>query len=466
MTSRANKRKAPSTGSTSKGSSPAKRARPDVPDYHQTPSVKDADGEIQWPAPKAQIQRAREIILESAKAGKPVVIVPDKDADGLSAGAILRHTLILLGLPKELISVHLLTKGNTVHSEEERQLIASQDPAYIFVVDHGSRASPPLIDGDHTALVIDHHHATPDDSPQGAEHVTACESPPVATSSLLTYEICEPLHPDVASTCDWLCIVGTHGDLGNTLKWEPPFPDMKATLKKYTKKTLNDVVSLVNAPRRTATYNVKSAWDALCETAEPASVLKNSRLLAARAEVNDEVERCTHAAPKFSPDGKIAVFRIRSEAQVHPVIATRWAGHLQSKALEIILVANEGYLPGKVNFSCRIPRCARSRDPPVDIIQSLRAYASLPDPRSEDRSSSPQPQEKAPLLERLGDDFARGHVQASGGIVATNEFEELMQRMQIGVKAAKKENDSPTKQKTKTIDPGQKNTLMGYFSKK
>ena len=48
---------------------------------------------------------------------------------------------------------------------------------------------------------------------------------------------------------------------------------------------------------------------------------------------------------KFSPDGKIAVFRIRSEAQVHPVIATRWAGHLQSKALEIVLVANEGYLP-------------------------------------------------------------------------------------------------------------------------
>ncbi|KAK4508099.1 hypothetical protein PRZ48_001837 [Zasmidium cellare] len=462
----ATKRKAPPTGSTSKGSSPAKRARPEVPDYHLTPSVKDEDGEIQWPAPKVQIQRAREIILESAKAAKPVVIAPDKDADGLSAGAILRHTLVLLGLPKELISVHLLTKGNTVHSEEERQLIASHNPAYIFVIDHGSRASPPLIEGEHTALVIDHHHATPHDFPQGADHVTACESPPVATSSLLTYEICEPLHPDVASTCDWLCVVGTHGDLGNTLKWEPPFPDMKATLKKYTKKTLNDVVSLVNAPRRTATYDVKSAWDALCETAEPASVLKSPRLLAARAEVNAEVERCTHAAPKFSPDGKIAVFRIRSEAQVHPVTATRWAGHLQSKALEIVLVANEGYLPGKVNFSCRIPRCARSRDPPVDIIQSLRAYASLPDPEVEDGSNSPPRQEKAPLLERLGGDFARGHVQASGGIVANDEFEELMQRMQIGVKAAKKENDSPVKQKTKTIDPGQKNTLMGYFQKK
>jgi hypothetical protein len=90
---------------------------------------------------------------------------------------------------------------------------------------------------------------------------------------------------------------------------------MKPTMKKYSKKTLNDVVSLINAPRRTATFDVKSAWDALCETAEPASVLKNPRLLAARAEVNAEVERVTHTAPKFSPDGKIAVFRIKSQAQ-------------------------------------------------------------------------------------------------------------------------------------------------------
>jgi hypothetical protein len=44
-------------------------------------------------------------------------------------------------------------------------------------------------------------------------------------------------------------------------------------------------------------------------------VLKNPRLLAARAEVNAEVERVTHTAPKFSPDGKIAVFRIKSQAQ-------------------------------------------------------------------------------------------------------------------------------------------------------
>lgn len=406
----------------------------------------------------------------SAESHKPCVIAPDKDADGLTAGAILRHCLILLGLDPRLINVHLLSKGNTIHSEEERTRMRALEPAYIFVVDHGSRQAPPLIQDDHVGLIIDHHFATPTDFPQGAAHVTACNSPPVATSSLLTYEICKPLHPQVASKCDWLAIVGTHGDLGNTLKWEPPFPDMREPLKRYTKKALNDVVSLVNAPRRTATYDVRSAWEVLCDTSEPASVLKNRRLLAARAEVNAEVERCTHAAPKFSPDGKIAVFRISSQAQVHPVIATRWAGHLQSKALEIVLVANEGYLPGKVNFSCRIPRCAGGRDPPVDIIQSLRAYASLTEhPSSPDDGAETDVPQKSPLLERLGEDFARGHVQASGGIVANGEFEELIRLMQIGVKPPKKERDdkSPSKSRKKlgAIDPAQKNTLTSYFTK-
>ncbi|QIW98143.1 hypothetical protein AMS68_003661 [Peltaster fructicola] len=446
------KRSAPSPATR-----PAKKARPEVPEYHLSPQVREADGSIQWPAPSTQIGRAREIILECAKAQQTTVIAPDKDADGLSAGSILRHTLILLGLKPELIKAHLLSKGSTIHSDSERTQLQAHNPAYVFVIDHGSRSGPPLIDSEHVGLVIDHHHATPNDFPAKSEHVSACNSPPVATSALLTYEICRPLHADVPATTDWLAVVGTHGDLGNTIKWEPPFPDMRETFKKYTKKLLNDVVSLVNAPRRTATYDVASAWEALSETSEPASVLKNRRLLAARAEVNDEVERCTHTAPKFSSDGKIAVFRIRSEAQVHPVIATRWSGHLQSKALEIVLVANEGYLPGKVNFSCRIPRCARARDPPVDIIQSLRHYASLPDPADPESS-------KQPLLERMGDDFARGHVQASGGIVKAEEFEELMRIMQIGVKPPKAEAATTPKKKS-VIDPTQKTTLNSFFTK-
>lgn len=381
--------------------------------------------------------------LCSVSASKKTLIVPDKDADGLTSGVILQKTLVLLGLDPKLITAHLLQKGNSIHDEAERAAMSAQEPAYVFVLDQGSRKSLPVVDKPHQALVIDHHFALDDDFPQGSKHVTACNSPPVATSSLLTYLICRDLHEGVEESCDWLCIMGTHGDLGNTLKWEPPFPDMKAAFKKYTKKALNDAVSLINAPRRTAAFNVSSAWSALAAAESPAVLLKNRALLAARAEVNAEVERCTHTAPKFSSDAKIAVFRISSEAQVHPVIATRWAGHLQSAKLEVIMVANEGYLPGLVNFSCRIPRSARARDPPVNIIEILQGIAA-----------------KAPdetLRARLGQSFARGHKEASGGIVAVKEFEELLEIMEVGKKA--ESGSSPKKPQ-----PG--NTITNYFGKK
>ena len=69
-----------------------------------------------------------------------------------------------------------------------------------------------------------------------------------------------------------------------------------------------------------------SAWEALLNANGPKDILSNVRLLNARAEINEEVEKQTHTPPKFSKDGKIAVLRINSEMQVHGVIATRWVG--------------------------------------------------------------------------------------------------------------------------------------------
>ncbi|KAI0541546.1 DHH family protein [Xylaria digitata] len=436
-----------SVSSVSKTASRAKRQRPQIPEYHLTPSLRNESGEAIWPAPKDQIERAQKFIRECVAAKKRTLIVPDKDADGLTSGAILQKTLMLLSMDFGLISAHLLQKGRNIHDESERSAMAAYEPAFIFILDQGSRKSPPVIDAPHRALVMDHHWALDDDFPEGSEHITACNSPPVATSSLLTYHICSSLHEEVAATCDWLCVMGTHGDLGNTLKWEPPFPVMKSTFKSYTKKALNEAVSLINAPRRTSSYDVPAAWAALTAATTPADLLKNPMLLEARAEVNAEVERCTHTAPKFSGDGKIAVFRINSAAQAHPMIAIRWAGHLQSSKLEVILVANEGYLPGMVNFSCRIPRSARARDTSVNIIEVLRSIA-----------------ERAPnstLRERLGESFARGHKEASGGIVPKAEFEEFLEILEIGKKP---EKSSPKKQK-KDSGVKQSNTLMNYFGK-
>ncbi len=123
------------------------------------------------------------------------------------------------------------------------------------------------------------------------------------------------------------------------------------------------------------------------------------------------------------------------------------AGYLNSKALEIIMVANSGYRPGYVNFSCRIARSARSRDPPVNIIASLKAAADL---------------DTGDLVERMGESFARGHKEASGGIIPAVEFEELMALMKIGEKPDPKPEDAAKKAKASP----QKNNLMNYFTKK
>ncbi len=114
------------------------------------------------------------------------------------------------------------------------------------------------------------------------------------------------------------------------------------------------------------------------------------------------------------------------------------------------MVANSGYLPGMVNFSCRIARSARSKEPPVNIIESLKAVADL---------------DTADLVERMGQSFARGHKEASGGIIPAAEFEELMALMKIGEKPDPVEGASPAKSKKSTATP-QKNNLMKYFGKK
>lgn len=377
--------------------------------------------------------------------------MPDKDADGLSSGVTLHRTLNALGLESSMIEVHLVKKGSNIHVQAEREAMAARSPAYIIVLDQGSVAAPPVVDSAATkSLIIDHHLS--DHFPEGAQVVSACHYPPVSTTSLLTYEICKPLADNIASSCAYLACIGTHGDLGNTLKWSPPFPDMTETFKIYTKKSINDAVSLINAPRRTAKYDVITAWTALLNSTDPKELLKNGRLQSARAEINAEVELNTHTPPKFSPDGRVAVLRINSAAQVHPVIATRWAGHLNSKALEIVICANSGYLPGMVNFSCRIARSARTRDPPVNIIESLKAAADL----STDG-----------LKDRLGESFARGHKEASGGVVPVEAFEELMQLLKIGEKPQKEEGeDEPKAKKVKTVEKSpQKNTIGNYFRK-
>jgi single-stranded DNA-specific DHH superfamily exonuclease len=107
------------------------------------------------------------IIFDSASAKKPTLIVPDKDADGLSAGVIIHRTLVALGLDKSLLDVHLVQKGSNIHEENERKAMMDKYPRYVIVVDQGSRGGPPVIDSeDAKCMLIDHHLS--DDFPKNA----------------------------------------------------------------------------------------------------------------------------------------------------------------------------------------------------------------------------------------------------------------------------------------------------------
>ena len=104
-----------------------------------------------------------------------------------------------------------------------------------------------------------------------------------------------------------------------------------------------------------------------------------------------------------------------------------------------------------VNFSCRIARCARARSPPVNIIATLKAVAELDD---------------SDLVNRLGESFARGHKEASGGIVPVKEFEELMGLMKVGEKEDGEGQGKGGGKKKGLEKSPQKNTLGNYFGKK
>lgn len=71
------------------------------------------------------------------------------------------------------------------------------------------------------------------------------------------------------------------------------------------------------------------------------------------------------------------------------------------------------------------------------------------------------------FAERVGDDFARGHKEATGGIIAKVEFELLLKAMGIDeTSTPKKSKITPTKTgKGKIIDPKQKNGIMDFFAK-
>lgn len=187
-------------------------------------------------------------------------------ADGLSSGKIMYNTLISLGHPPDRINAHMLGKCNSVFQVDERKKMEAYGATRVIVMDQGSRGGPPLVAPSSNSglpvrtLIIDHHESV--EFPEGAFVVSACRSPPISTSSLLTYLICLPLlcqcdDDKLIEECAVFALLGVYGDLGpSAVTWDDaPWPaHLGNVAKKVTKKALMGAVSMMNAPRRTSEY--------------------------------------------------------------------------------------------------------------------------------------------------------------------------------------------------------------------
>jgi hypothetical protein len=106
-------------------------------------------------------------------------------------------------------------------------------------------------------------------------------------------------------------------------------------------------------------------------------------------DVSSEHPRLVYAEKKRRRGG--------SPAQIHPLVATRWTTRLAPK---IVIAANDGYLPGRVNFAMRTAS-------QTDLLAFLRGLG----------------------LGEVEGEFANGHPRATGGSVPPAEFARLLRAL-------------------------------------
>jgi hypothetical protein len=230
--------------------------------------------------------------------------------------------------------------------------------------------------------------------------VNGFDRPPVATSSILAHLIGRAC-PRVEHTA-WLAALGAVADLGSAA----PFKELlgiKAGGAKWTR-----TAALLNAARRAPSPDPGVALDALRRAQSLEDILlgrsEPARRLPAFAEqVRSETGRCARVPPVIA--GNHALLRFSSGAQVHPIIATRWAHRLRPR---IVIAANDGYLPGRTNFAVR-----SAAD--VDLLSWMRAVRFRPS---------------------AGSEYANGHARATGGSLTHAEFDRFLGALGFSVPAA------------------------------
>lgn len=342
--------------------------------------------------------------LDALPAGRAsrMHILCDSDCDGLPAGALLLRALVLAGYTQ--VSIEAKRKGESAWNPVVIERLCSHEPQALFVLDLGSRDDS-LLPGVPT-LLIDHH--LPGGIPPGAELITGYGTEPTPTTGLLVYWCVRSiLTAEQHAPLLWLAALSILSDLGD----KAPFAELADARKVWPTGPMRDAVTLLNAPRRTASADASEALAALLVAEYPKQIINDdlpqtAALRAAKAEVAVALASAKKAAPKFSRryretlGADLVALRMDTPCQVHPLVAQLWRGRFKDS---IVMGVNFGFRPGYVHFSARGPKG-------VNVIQFLREHA----PAGADQG------------------YGNGHDQASGGAVPVASWNDFAKDLGFG----------------------------------
>lgn len=316
-----------------------------------------------------------------------LVCMHDCDADGIAAGVVWQRAVERMGYSDVLRVIP--DRDRNAWTPNNRAQVDRESADAVFLLDLGSTDKP--VDARVPNCFIDHHF--PEGIPANGTLITAYPWDPIPNTSLLMYDLCQD-SVDL-SDIEWVAAIGTFSDLGE----KAPFDIIASSKKRYTAKYLKEATALVNAARRAAEYAPEIAARAMLRHESPRALVEadddDARWLRdARAEIKAAMEEAKKAAPKFA--GNVALIRINSRCQIHPLIAQIWRGRLPKF---VVIAANEGYRPGKINFSAR-----SGPDSAIGALALLKNSAI-----SEGEGS-----------------FGHGHDMASGGSLPVERWNELL----------------------------------------
>ena len=329
------------------------------------------------------------------------LIASHDDADGLSSAALLARAWEAHRGTRP--PVRLVGRGENAWDDAFAAELDARAPSALIVADLGIAGRRPLPRA--SLAVIDHH--VPTGSPPDATTISGYGLEPTPSTSLLAWWAAEALG-DVADL-DWLAAVGLIGDYGD----KAAFPLVADARKRHGAGLLRETVSLVNAPRRAAAGDAAPALSLLLKAADPKDAVRGGHpetaaCQAAREEVKAATAEGRRQPPRFGRryGSAVAVIRLDSACQVHPLVAQSWTGRLGSRdaAGVIVFAANFGFQEGMVSFAGRASGEA-------DIIDFLARHR----PEGADRTR-----------------YGNGHRRASGGTLPYDQWNALMDDLGFG----------------------------------